>query len=170
MVGQSVPGNLHKHAAQHGVLTCVCTLACAALRRDCGPTSVPAVLEMPITMPAWRGAISMWFTLNPPRDSPSVAITRVTAVSPATRPRAAGISISATAAEAMPTLLTVLRAVATANLRRSIKASPSQPPALLAANIARYGRALATPADARSTDNTLRSIRQGRGMQVRVVR
>jgi hypothetical protein len=55
-----------------------------------------------MTMPAYFGAMSMWFTLKPPRDSPSVPIVSVVASTPLIMPEASGIDITATVADSMP--------------------------------------------------------------------
>ncbi len=51
-----------------------------------------------MTTPAWRGAMSMWFTLNPPRARPAAPSTALVAHTPAATPRASGIATSAPAA------------------------------------------------------------------------
>ena len=66
------------------------------------PARVPAVLEMPMTTPAWRGAMSMWLTEKPPRASPAIVNVHVVAAMPCAGPCAAGISISAAAAPTNP--------------------------------------------------------------------
>lgn len=66
------------------------------------PAKVPAVLEMPMTTPAWRGAMSMWFTEKPPRAKPASPRVALVAASPAVTERAIGIASSAKPAPQNP--------------------------------------------------------------------
>lgn len=68
------------------------------------PDSVPAVLEMPITTPAYLGAMSMWFTENPPRASPAHPRVQLLARTPPATPVAAGIIINDAAVPTKPAL------------------------------------------------------------------
>eukprot|EP00967_Tisochrysis_lutea_P058021 scaffold73687_cov14-Tisochrysis_lutea.AAC.1 len=52
---------------------------------------------MPITTPAYFGAMSIWFTLNPPRAKPNAPKVSVVAAIPGSVSEAMGISINATA-------------------------------------------------------------------------
>lgn len=66
------------------------------------PAKVPAVLEMPIRMPAYLGAMSMWFTEKPPLAKPARPKAQVVAVTPPVTVRALGINMSAMAAPRKP--------------------------------------------------------------------
>lgn len=55
-----------------------------------------------MTTPAYLGAMSMWLTLKPPREKPSVPIVRLVAATPDGTPRASGIASSAPIAASMP--------------------------------------------------------------------
>lgn len=71
------------------------------------PARVPAVLDMPIKMPAYLGAMSMWFTENPPLANPAKASTLVIAVTPAGTPFAPGRNMTAIALPRKPAALPV---------------------------------------------------------------
>jgi hypothetical protein len=62
----------------------------------------PAVLDRPITTPAYLGAMSMWFTLKPPRENPSAASVSVVSATPEGTPVADGMTASAAADATMP--------------------------------------------------------------------
>ena len=66
------------------------------------PASVPAVLEKPMTTPAWRGAMSMWLTEKPPRASPAKPRQVLMPSRPALTLPASGSSSSAAAAPQNP--------------------------------------------------------------------
>lgn len=63
---------------------------------------MPAVLEIPMTTPACRGAMSMWLTENPPRANPASPSVALVASSPAATVRAIGIASSARPAPKNP--------------------------------------------------------------------
>ena len=71
------------------------------------PARVPAVLDMPIKMPAYLGAMSMWFTENPPLANPAKASTLVIAVTPAGTPFAPGRNMTEIALPRKPAALPV---------------------------------------------------------------
>lgn len=66
------------------------------------PAIVPAVLERPMKTPAWRGAMSMWFTLKPPRAKPAAPSARLVAATPPAALPAIGISNNAPAVPQNP--------------------------------------------------------------------
>ena len=68
------------------------------------PANVPAVLEMPIKMPAYFGAISIWFTENPPLAKPAKASALVVADTPVPTSVALDMNMSAMAAPTKPAL------------------------------------------------------------------
>ena len=75
----------------------------ASVTSSCdSPAKVPAVLEMPIRMPAYWGAMSMWLTEKPPLAKPARPKAHVVAVTPLVMVRALGINMSATAAPRKP--------------------------------------------------------------------
>mmetsp|Transcript_4597 Transcript_4597/g.12551 ORF Transcript_4597/g.12551 Transcript_4597/m.12551 type:complete len:134 (+) Transcript_4597:409-810(+) len=92
------------------------------------PDSVPAVFEMPITTPAYFGAMSIWFTLNPPRAKPNAPKVSVVAAIPGSVSEAMGISINATAELVRPRVFTAFLAAATEKRRFRISKSPTHPP------------------------------------------
>ena len=63
---------------------------------------MPAVFERPMKTPAWRGAMSMWFTLNPPRAIPAIPNVMLVASTPPAAFPARGISSSAPAVPQNP--------------------------------------------------------------------
>ena len=66
------------------------------------PATVPAVLEIPMTTPACRGAMSMWLTENPPRANPASPRVALVAISPAVTERAIGMASKASPAPQNP--------------------------------------------------------------------
>lgn len=73
-----------------------------AHQADHPPAKVPAVLDTPMSMPAWAGAMSMWFTENPPRANAAEPKAAVVAATPARVPCAAAMASSAAAAPQNP--------------------------------------------------------------------
>jgi len=67
------------------------------------PASVPAVFEMPIKIPAYLGAMSIWLTENPPLANPARASALVVAATPLATSFALGMNMSAIAAPTKPT-------------------------------------------------------------------
>lgn len=57
---------------------------------------------MPIKTPAYFGAMSIWFTLNPPRENPNAPSVRVVAATPQSALVAIGMSIKDPADNIMP--------------------------------------------------------------------
>ena len=68
----------------------------------CVPAKVPAVFDMPISMPAYLGAMSIWFTEKPPLAKPARANALVVADMPLATPLACGMNINETAAPTKP--------------------------------------------------------------------
>ena len=66
------------------------------------PANVPAVLETPMSSPACAGAMSMWFTENPPRAKAALPSAHVVANTPMRVPLAAAMPMSASAAPQKP--------------------------------------------------------------------
>ncbi len=67
------------------------------------PASVPAVFEMPIKIPAYLGAMSIWLTEKPPLANPARASALVVAATPLATSFALGMNMSAIAAPTKPT-------------------------------------------------------------------
>ena len=67
------------------------------------PANVPAVFEMPIKMPAYLGAMSIWLTEKPPLANPAKASALVVAATPLATSFALGMNMSAIAAPTKPT-------------------------------------------------------------------
>lgn len=67
------------------------------------PARVPAVLETPMTTPAYLGAMSMWFTEKPPRAQPQQPRVRDVTRTPCRTPLAMGMRASDPAAPQNPT-------------------------------------------------------------------
>ena len=69
------------------------------------PARVPAVFEMPMRGPAYLGAMSMWFTLKPPREKPAMPSSQLTTSKPEYLPKASGMHSSARAVPHSPVQL-----------------------------------------------------------------
>ncbi len=77
----------------------LCNTGC---KHATAPASVPAVLETPMTTPAYFGAMSMWFTEKPPRAKPQKPSDSDVIATPTGTLPASGMSIRAAAAPQNP--------------------------------------------------------------------